>query len=51
MSETITEHEAVEEPVIEPAAEAVSDEQWVVMLVDRARSEGLQLVRGACCSS
>lgn len=45
MSETITEHEAAEEPVIEPAAEAVSDEQLVAMLVDRARSEGLQLVR------
>ncbi|MFJ5218226.1 hypothetical protein ACIP98_26330 [Streptomyces sp. NPDC088354] len=43
MSETITEHEAVEEPVIEPAAEAVSDDQLVAMLVDRARSEGLQL--------
>ncbi|MFE5112914.1 transposase [Streptomyces sp. NPDC056663] len=43
MNETITEHEAVEEPVVEPAAEAVSDEQLVAMLVDRARSDGLQL--------
>src|SRR5436189_1177285 len=43
MSETIVENEAVEEPVVESAAEAVSDEQLIGMLVDRARSEGLQL--------
>lgn len=43
MSETITVHEAVEESVVEPAAEAVSDEQLIAMLVDRARTEGLQL--------
>ncbi|GAA3706363.1 hypothetical protein GCM10023082_00470 [Streptomyces tremellae] len=43
MSETIAEHEAVEEPVVESAVEAVSDEQLVAMLVERARSEGLQL--------
>ncbi|MBU3866251.1 IS256 family transposase [Streptomyces sp. 4503] len=43
MSETITEHEAMEEPVVESTAESVSDEQLIAMLVDRARSEGLQL--------
>jgi putative transposase len=43
MSEAITEHEAVEEPVVESAAEAVSDEQLLAMLVDRARNDGLQL--------
>lgn len=43
MSETITEHEAMEEPVVESAAAAVPDEQLIAMLVDRARSEGLQL--------
>ncbi|MBC9719450.1 IS256 family transposase, partial [Streptomyces sp. TRM66268-LWL] len=43
MSETITEHEAVEEPVVESAVEAVSDEQLIAMLVDRARTDGLQL--------
>ncbi|MFD9820165.1 IS256 family transposase [Streptomyces violascens] len=43
MSETITEHEAVEEPAVESAAEAVSDEQLIAMLVDRARTDGLQL--------
>ncbi len=43
MSETITEHETVEELVAESAAEAVSEEQWVTMLVDRARSERPQL--------
>lgn len=45
MSETITEHEAVKEPVVESAAKAVSDEQLIGMLVDRARSEGLQLTK------
>lgn len=43
MSETMTEHEAVGEAVVESAAEAVSDEQLIAMLVDRARSDGLQL--------
>ncbi|MYR89860.1 IS256 family transposase [Streptomyces sp. SID685] len=43
MSETISEHETVKEPVVESAAEAVSDEQLISMLVDRARSDGLQL--------
>ncbi len=43
MSETITEQEAVEEPVGESAAEAMPDEQLIGMLVDRARSDGLQL--------
>lgn len=33
-------------------ASAASDEQLVAMLVDRARSEGLQLTgEGGCCSS
>jgi hypothetical protein len=35
MSGTITEYEVVEEPVVESAAEALSDEQLVAMLVDR----------------
>src|ERR687887_2516327 len=43
MSETIVDTEAVEAPVVELAAEAVSDEQLVAMLVDRARNDGLQL--------
>ncbi|MDP9612902.1 hypothetical protein JOF35_005179 [Streptomyces demainii] len=43
MSETTTEHEAVEGPVVESAAEAVSDEQLIGMLVNRARSDGLHL--------
>lgn len=43
MSETVTEHEVVEEPVAESAAEAVADEQLIAMLVDPARSDGLQL--------
>jgi putative transposase len=43
MSETITEHEAVEAAVVESDAETVSDEQLIAMLVDRARSDGLQL--------
>ncbi|MFK4186966.1 IS256 family transposase [Streptomyces sparsogenes] len=33
----------MEEPVVESTAESVSDEQLITMLVDRARSEGLQL--------
>ncbi|MFE2183558.1 hypothetical protein [Streptomyces sp. NPDC059455] len=36
-------HRGVEAPVVESAAEAVSDEQLVAMLVDRARNDGLQL--------
>lgn len=43
MGETITEHEAVEGPVVERAVEAVSDDQLIGMLVDRARTDGLQL--------
>ncbi|MFB7600275.1 IS256 family transposase, partial [Streptomyces sp. NPDC056160] len=43
MSETITEYEAVEAAVVESAAEAVSDEQLIAMLVGRARSDGLRL--------
>jgi len=43
MSEAITERGTVEEPVVESAAEAVSDEQLIAMLVDRARNDGLQL--------
>lgn len=39
----ITEREAADEPIAESAAEAVSDEQLVAMLVDRARSDGVQL--------
>ncbi|MFE3863449.1 hypothetical protein ACFXPT_23820 [Streptomyces goshikiensis] len=35
MSETITEREAVQEPVVESAVEAVSGEQSITMLVDR----------------
>ncbi len=43
MSETIVGTEAVEAPVVESTAEAVSDERLVAMLVDRARNDGLQL--------
>jgi hypothetical protein len=43
MSETIVENEATEKPVVESAAGAVSDDQLIGMLVDRARTEGLQL--------
>ncbi|MFF0795113.1 transposase, partial [Streptomyces spiralis] len=43
MSEAITEHGTVGEPFVESAAEAVSDEQLIAMLVDRARNDGLQL--------
>lgn len=43
MSETTTEHESVEEPAGGAMPSAASDEQLVAMLVDRARSEGLQL--------
>ncbi len=43
MSETITQHGAAEEPVVESAADAVSDEQLIAMPVDHARSDGLQL--------
>lgn len=43
VSETISEHETVEERVVESAAERMSDEQLISMLVERARSDGLQL--------
>ncbi|MFD4578016.1 transposase, partial [Streptomyces sp. NPDC058417] len=43
MSETLTGPGVVEESAVESAAEAVSDEQLISMLVDRARSDGLQL--------
>lgn len=39
MNETNAEHRAVEEPVAMAAVEAVSDEQLVAMLADRARNE------------
>ena len=39
MSEMTTEHE----PVLEPVGMAASDEQLIAMLVDRARTEGMQL--------
>lgn len=45
MSATIIEHEAVEEAVVESTAEAVSEEQLIGMLVDRTRSDGLQLTK------
>lgn len=37
------ENHAVAKPGVEPAAEPVSDDQLIGMLVDRARTEGLQL--------
>ncbi len=43
MSKTTIEHESVEEPADGATPSAASDEQLVAMLVDRARSEGLQL--------
>ena len=43
MSETTIGHESVEESVGGAMPSAASDEQLVAMLVDRARSEGLQL--------
>lgn len=43
MSETTIEHESVEESAGGVMPSAASDEQLVAMLVDRARSEGLQL--------
>ncbi len=42
MSDTTVVDEVVAEPIGEPVSE-VSDEQLVAMLVDRARSDGLQL--------
>jgi putative transposase len=42
MTETAVENEQAEQVVQAPTS-AVSDEQLVAMLVDRARSEGLQL--------
>ncbi|MGW1007800.1 hypothetical protein [Streptomyces sp. NPDC002520] len=41
MSETVTEHSAVEKLAVESTAESVPDEQLIAMLVDRARSDGL----------
>ncbi|BFO16924.1 hypothetical protein SHKM778_33120 [Streptomyces sp. KM77-8] len=43
MSKTITEHSALEKPAVESTADSVSDDQLIAMLVDRARSDGLQL--------
>lgn len=43
MSETTIEHESVEEPASGAKPSAASDDQLVAMLVERARSEGLQL--------
>lgn len=42
MTETAVENEQAE-PVVQAPSSAVSDEQLVAMLVDRARNEGLQL--------
>jgi hypothetical protein len=42
MTETAVENEQAEQVVQAPSS-AVSDEQLVAMLVDRARNEGLQL--------
>lgn len=43
MSETITKHEAVEKPTVESTVHSVSEEQLIAMLVNRARTDGLQL--------
>ena len=43
MSETVVETEVAEESAVVAATGAVSDDQLIGMLVDRARSEGLQL--------
>jgi hypothetical protein len=49
MTETVVEQESVERSAVAPVP-AASDEQLVAMLVDRARSEGLQLTgEAACC--
>lgn len=40
MNETVTEHKAVEQPVMKSASEAVSDGQSIGTLGDRARSAG-----------
>ncbi|SFX75513.1 hypothetical protein OH786_35265 (plasmid) [Streptomyces atratus] len=47
MSETTIEHESVEEPTSGGMPAAASDEQLVAMPVDRARSEGLQIIAAA----
>ncbi|GAA3598042.1 hypothetical protein GCM10022295_93000 [Streptomyces osmaniensis] len=48
----ITEREAVDEPIAESAAEAVSDEQLVAMLVDRPAVTGCSWPGSVvCCSS
>lgn len=44
MTETVVENEQAEQVVQEPTS-AVSDEQLVAILDDRARNEGLQLTR------
>ncbi|MFF3734836.1 hypothetical protein ACFYXM_32280 [Streptomyces sp. NPDC002476] len=41
MSEAIVENETVEQPVVEGAAEVVSDDPLIDMLVDPACAEGL----------
>jgi hypothetical protein len=45
MTETAVESESVGQAADRPSS-AVSDEQLIAMLVDRARSEGLQLTEG-----
>lgn len=42
MTDTVVEHEPAEQPVQAPSSTA-TDEQLITMLVDRARTEGLQL--------
>ncbi len=44
MTETLVENDQAEQVVQEPTS-AVSDEQLVAILDDRARNEGLQLTR------
>ncbi len=54
MTDTAVELETVEPVESAPSGQPapVSDEQLVAMLVERARSEGLQLTgQGGCCSS
>lgn len=43
MTENAVESEPVELAAAQPPAGGASDEQLIAMLVDRARSEGLQL--------
>ena len=42
MADTVVEHEPAEQPVQAPSSTA-TDEQLIAMLVDRARTDGLQL--------